>query len=395
VHAVVRFTFTKDGFAWFEGGSAADACEPSDLLGYESGEERQVVDCSSDTGKHAVGAEPAQDEVGQSAVARGEGFDIHFFGRGWQAEHFDHVETFHFIEGEGRDVGNGQEAEFEQCSLHAGSIGADVDFNELGRSTEFTGPGALQIGEEKTDHFVMQGDELEDAHGLIARVDRKADGTGNAAILTSDEIAGPPRLQHEDTIVEAHGAEDFAMAHTAALDAKKRGIALRGEILLFKSWVCHLTRNETRLAVTHDVRALARHNDPKALGLFFGLILTATTMLLSLCPIAQGSTTAGDATSLVKGTVGQVLEVLSDKQMSQELRQQKVIEIVAGRFDFTDMARSSLGYNWKKLSLAQQEQFVPLFTSFMEDAYLDKIDSYSGQKVQFVGENAMEANARR
>jgi phospholipid transport system substrate-binding protein len=27
----------------------------------------------------------------------------------------------------------------------------------------------------------------------------------------------------------------------------------------------------------------------------------------------------------------------------------------------------------------------------MEDAYLDKIDSYSGQKVQFVGQNAMEA----
>ena len=86
----------------------------------------------------------------------------------------------------------------------------------------------------------MQGDELEDAHRFIARVDRKADGTGNAAILTSDKIAGLPRLQLEDTIVEAHGAEDFAMAHTAALDAEKRGIAVRGEILLFKSssgWV--------------------------------------------------------------------------------------------------------------------------------------------------------------
>jgi len=99
--------------------------------------------------------------------------------------------------------------------------------------------------------------------------------------------------------------------------------------------------------------------------------------LLSLRPIAQGSTVAGDPISLVKGTVGQVLEVLSDRQMSQELRQDKVIEIVAGRFDFTDMARSSLGYNWKKLSPAQQEQFVPLFTAFMEDAYLDKIDSYA------------------
>jgi phospholipid transport system substrate-binding protein len=153
-----------------------------------------------------------------------------------------------------------------------------------------------------------------------------------------------------------------------------------------------LTRNETRLAVNHDVRALARRKHPNALGLFFGLILTATTILLSLRPIAHGSTTAGDPTSLVKGTVGQVLEVLADKQMSQELRQRKVIEIVAGRFDFSEMARSSLGYNWKKLSPARQEQFVPLFTAFMEDAYLDKIDSYSGQKVQFVGQSAMEAN---
>jgi phospholipid transport system substrate-binding protein len=148
-----------------------------------------------------------------------------------------------------------------------------------------------------------------------------------------------------------------------------------------------LTGNETRLTVTHEVRALVR-NHPSALWLFFALILTATMMLQSLRPIAHA---AGDPTSLVKETVGQVLEVLSDKQMSQELRQRRVIEIVAGRFDFTDMARSSLGYNWKKLSTAQQEQFVPLFTAFMEGAYLDKIDSYSGQKVQFVGQNAMEA----
>jgi phospholipid transport system substrate-binding protein len=150
-----------------------------------------------------------------------------------------------------------------------------------------------------------------------------------------------------------------------------------------------LIGNETRFAVTPDVRARACRNHPKALGLLLGLILTSTTMLVGLLPVAHGSTTAGDPTSLVKGTVGQVL---SDKQMSQELRQHKMIEIVAKRFDFTDMARSSLGYNWKKLSNAQQGQFVPLFTAFMEDAYLDKIDSYSGQKVQFVGQKAMDAN---
>jgi phospholipid transport system substrate-binding protein len=66
-----------------------------------------------------------------------------------------------------------------------------------------------------------------------------------------------------------------------------------------------------------------------------------------------------------------------------------VLEVVAGRFDFNDMARSSLGYNWKKLSAAQQDQFVPLFTAFMEDAYVSKIDSYSGQRVQFLGQGSI------
>jgi phospholipid transport system substrate-binding protein len=66
-----------------------------------------------------------------------------------------------------------------------------------------------------------------------------------------------------------------------------------------------------------------------------------------------------------------------------------VLEVVAGRFDFNDMARSSLGYNWKKLSPAQQDQFGPLFTAFMEDAYVSKIDSYSGQRAQFLGQGSI------
>jgi ABC-type transporter MlaC component len=156
-----------------------------------------------------------------------------------------------------------------------------------------------------------------------------------------------------------------------------------------------MTPNEPRFAVNHHAIALTRPERSNALGLFFALILTATMALLNLRPIAHGSTTTGDPVSLVKGTVGQVLAVLSDKQMSLQLRQRKLLEIVAGRFDFTDMARSSLGYNWKTLSPTQQEQFVPLFTAFMEDAYLAKIDSYSGQKVQFLGQTSTEADAAK
>jgi phospholipid transport system substrate-binding protein len=93
--------------------------------------------------------------------------------------------------------------------------------------------------------------------------------------------------------------------------------------------------------------------------------------------------------TFVKDTVGQILEVLQDKQTPQQARARKVIEIVDGRLDFSAMARSSLGYNWKKLTPDQQQQFVPLFTAFMEDAYISKISNYSGQKVQYVGQTSI------
>jgi phospholipid transport system substrate-binding protein len=148
-----------------------------------------------------------------------------------------------------------------------------------------------------------------------------------------------------------------------------------------------MTPNKTRLTANHDAIAVARREGFDALLFFFTLTLMIGTIMLSLRPIVHASATTDDATAMVKGTVGQVLGVLSDKQMPQEVRRRKVLEIVAGRFDFTDMARSSLGYNWKKLTPAQQDQFVPLFTAFMEDAYISKIDSYSGEQVSFLGQN--------
>jgi len=41
----------------------------------------------------------------------------------------------------------------------------------------------------------------------------------------------------------------------------------------------------------------------------------------------------------------------------------------------------SIGYHWKTLTPAQQTEFVPLFTTFIEDAYLSRIESYSVEKV--------------
>jgi phospholipid transport system substrate-binding protein len=57
--------------------------------------------------------------------------------------------------------------------------------------------------------------------------------------------------------------------------------------------------------------------------------------------------------------------------------------------DFTEMSRSALGYHWRSLTPEQRSQFSTLFTSFIEDAYLSKIQDYSGQQVQYLKESPL------
>ena len=41
-----------------------------------------------------------------------------------------------------------------------------------------------------------------------------------------------------------------------------------------------------------------------------------------------------------------------------------------------------MGRSWRSLSPDQRQRFVPVFSSFLEDAYLNKVQNYSGQEIQ-------------
>jgi phospholipid transport system substrate-binding protein len=96
---------------------------------------------------------------------------------------------------------------------------------------------------------------------------------------------------------------------------------------------------------------------------------------------------ADDATTplaVVQQTVNQALSVMRDKGTPLAQRQDKLREIVSSTFDFTEMAKSALGYHWKQVSADQQQEFTSVFISFIEDSYLSKINDYRGQQVTFL-----------
>ncbi|HJU11770.1 MAG TPA: ABC transporter substrate-binding protein [Candidatus Binataceae bacterium] len=108
------------------------------------------------------------------------------------------------------------------------------------------------------------------------------------------------------------------------------------------------------------------------------LILTTVGVVVSTAASAQ--TTAKAATEQF---VNQALQILRDKQKSVVEKRRELKPLMEARFDSTEMARSTLGYHWRSLSPEQRNEFTELFKEFIEAAYLDKVQDYEGQQVQF------------
>jgi phospholipid transport system substrate-binding protein len=98
-----------------------------------------------------------------------------------------------------------------------------------------------------------------------------------------------------------------------------------------------------------------------------------------------------DPMTVIKTGVDQVVAVFNDQQMPLNQRREKLRSMSLQYFDFESMAKSALGYHWRELTPAQRKQFVPLFTEFIQDAYLSKLEQATVDKIR---QEAKTANVR-
>lgn len=112
--------------------------------------------------------------------------------------------------------------------------------------------------------------------------------------------------------------------------------------------------------------------------------------MIAVILVRPASATAGSAADRLRQSIDKILAVLADPSLKGEAqnqrRREKLRQIVYERFDFTEMAKRSLGPQWQKRTPDEQKEFVRLFSDLLESAYLDRIESYSGEKVRFVSE---------
>jgi phospholipid transport system substrate-binding protein len=117
------------------------------------------------------------------------------------------------------------------------------------------------------------------------------------------------------------------------------------------------------------------------------MVLAWIAMSLVWFSVAWG---AGAPTQAVKETIDQVLAVLGEEGLKDPARtaerREKLEAIIGQRFDYEEMAKRTLGAQWKKISAEEQNEFVGLFQKFLTRSYAGNVDGYSGEQVEYLKE---------
>jgi phospholipid transport system substrate-binding protein len=93
--------------------------------------------------------------------------------------------------------------------------------------------------------------------------------------------------------------------------------------------------------------------------------------------------------------VDKVLATLNDPKLAapgaKDERRSRLRRLIYPRFDFAEMSRRSLGATWQRITPAEQEEFVKLFTQLLEESYISTIESYSDETILY-GRETREEN---
>lgn len=117
------------------------------------------------------------------------------------------------------------------------------------------------------------------------------------------------------------------------------------------------------------------------------LVLTASAFMIS--------SVYASPTDDVKKTVDEVVRIVSDKELKKNevKRRQALKQSISKIFDYTEMAKRSLGKHWNARTAAEKKQFADLFASLLENSYAGKIESYNNEKIIYLKETVESDHA--
>ena len=120
---------------------------------------------------------------------------------------------------------------------------------------------------------------------------------------------------------------------------------------------------------------------------FLRLLLPGWALLAAALWVSPAPSFAGAPTEQIRGTIDRVIEILKEPSLAakgkKEERRGLLRKEIEPVFDFPEMAKRSLGPNWRGRTPEERERFVALFKELLENSYLGKIESYRGEVIRY------------
>ena len=115
----------------------------------------------------------------------------------------------------------------------------------------------------------------------------------------------------------------------------------------------------------------------------------ATLSLVIFLWFFPGPVSAGEPTAQLSATIIEFVAILINTPVA-ELRStglpQKALQLIFGRFDFSEMTQRALGAHWKSMEQPEQQEFIAAFTNRLLITYGRTVRASGDEKIQFTGE---------
>ena len=103
-------------------------------------------------------------------------------------------------------------------------------------------------------------------------------------------------------------------------------------------------------------------------------------------------------TAQLKPALDQLITILADESMKglekKSERRTLIMDTISSGFDFREMSKRVLGRTWETITPEQRDYFVAQMTKLLENVYIGKLEGYSGQTIEFVGERIKNSRAQ-
>jgi phospholipid transport system substrate-binding protein len=115
-----------------------------------------------------------------------------------------------------------------------------------------------------------------------------------------------------------------------------------------------------------------------------------SVLFLLLYLLLPSPSMAATPTEQLRATIEKVLAILSNATLKSKAQQQErrsqLAKAIYPRFDFTEMAKRSLGSHWADRTREEQREFVIIFAGLLGRSYVGNIESYTNDKIVYARE---------